>query len=580
VLSDTLNDGTVLADRYRIISCIGQGGFGISYEAFDERLERRVAIKEHFPEGASRSGSSISLSNRTGGGSNGGLDRFLSEARLLAKIGQRGHPGIVMGHDVFEANQTAYLVMEFLDGQTLEGSVLEHGPVDQETLQEFAVALCDSLSVIHQLTDESGNAFLHQDVSPANILVVAREGVGRYRPVLIDFGASRAFAASQSNNATQIVKVGYSAIEGYSAHAERGPGTDLYGLGATLYFCATGVQPVDAMARLTGVPLPPVRALAAGMTAEFASAIEWAMQPTLSARPRSAAELAQAFRGSVKPTPPVPPFAASRNPNRTIRIESGLLAPPVAPLATATAMPRTKKRLPLVIAWAVGVLAIAGVIVLLLGKSDARKTVAQDSLGAVAETTTGVDAEAGDSSTGSAGASEIPGESTGTTFPSSVAIQPISAKGFVGRSAVLRKCSGQRKSFDSAFLIDGDNDTGWGVSSGDGSGKTITIGFGRPTRLTSVGLTPGFLNIAARSDLGCGEPVNAFVYNRFVEQVAYRFDDGSTVVQTFERKPEMQRMQITPTLTTNVKITIVSTRRIPPADNDTIISEAAFEGTQ
>jgi hypothetical protein len=95
-----------------------------------------------------------------------------------------------------------------------------------------------------------------------------------------------------------------------------------------------------------------------------------------------------------------------------------------------------------------------------------------------------------------------------------------------------------------------------------------------------VGLTPGFLNIAARSDLGCGEPVNAFTYNRFVEQVEYRFDDGSVVVQAFEQRPEMQRMQITPITTTNVKITIMSTRRIPPADNDTIISEAAFEGTQ
>jgi serine/threonine protein kinase len=580
VLSEALSDGTVLADRYRIISCIGQGGFGISYEAFDERLARRVAIKEHFPEGATRSGASISWSSRAAGGSKGGVDRFLSEARLLAKIGQRGHPGIVMGHDVFEENHTAYLVMEFLDGQTLEGSVLQHGPVDPETLQSFAVALCESLSVIHQLTDENGNAFLHQDVSPANVLVVAREGVGRYRPVLIDFGASRAFAASQSNNATQIVKVGYSAVEGYSAQAERGPGTDLYGLGATLYFCATGVQPIDAMARFSGVPLPRVHELATRITAEFAAAIEWAMQPTLSARPRSAAELAQAFRGSVKSTPPVPPPAASQNSNRTVRIDQVIPAPSAAPLVTARTLPRTKKNLPLFIAGAVGVLAIAGAIVLLLGKSDPKKTVTQDSLGAVAETTTVASATAGDPAKGSAGASEVPGESTGTTFPSSVPIQPISAKGYVGRSAVLRKCSGQRKSFASSYLIDGDNDTGWGASSGDGSGASITVGFGRPTRLTSVGLTPGFLNIAARSDLGCGEPVNAFTYNRFVEQVEYRFDDGSVVVQAFEQRPEMQRMQITPITTTNVKITIMSTRRIPPADNDTIISEAAFEGTQ
>ena len=585
-MADALPDGFLLADRYRIVSCLGQGGFGISYEAIDVRLERRVAVKEHFPDGAIRTDSSITWSTRNSVDSVGGLDRFLSEARLLAKIGQRGHPGIVVGHDVFEANQTAYLVMEFLDGQTLEGSVTAHGPVDYGTLQEFAVALCESLSVIHKLTNEDGHAFLHQDVSPANVLVVAREGTGRYRPVLIDFGASRAFAATQSTNATQIVKVGYSPIEGYSAQAERGPGTDLYGLGATLYFCATGVQPVDAMARLTGVPLSPVRELAPTLSEDFATAIEWAMQPSLRDRPRSADQLANALRsvgGSGEPAAPShrPIAGPNADANKRIRIDSNpnpvvVAAPPQLPLAAVVSKMRNT---PLIWAGVVGVLAASGLVASLLSKGDTKRiaTVADSVVAVATETSDGSDVALDTSGTAVLDAS-APGASEATS--PSIVIQPVSAVGWVGRPVVTRNCTGERKRFDAAFLIDGDSDTGWGVSRQDGSGASIVIGFGRSTRITNVGLTPGFLNVAARSDIGCSQTVNAFTYNRFIEQVKYRFDDGTEIVQNFVARPELQWMEIPPVTTTNVTITILSTSRPIGADNDTIISDAAFMGTQ
>ncbi len=156
-------------------------------------------------------------------------------------------------------------------------------------------------------------------------------------------------------------------------------------------------------------------------------------------------------------------------------------------------------------------------------------------------------------------------------------LQPVSAEATAERRSVKLACTGEPTSYDAEKLIDGDLDTGWGASSGDGSGQSITVTFRDPVQLTEVGLTPGFAKIGPREDKNCRR-VSAFPHNRFVESVRYRFDDGTSVEQEFEERADLQMLPVN-TITRRVRITILETSR-PGADNDTIISEARFMGIE
>ncbi len=138
-------------------------------------------------------------------------------------------------------------------------------------------------------------------------------------------------------------------------------------------------------------------------------------------------------------------------------------------------------------------------------------------------------------------------------------------------------CTGGSISYLADQLIDG-TDLGWGASSTDGAGQYVDIAFGEPVHLSTVGITPGYLREARRPSNGC-EPVSSFEVNRFVNAVEWSFDDGTSVTQRFEQRPEMQ---LTPVdaVTSNVRMTILETTRPPGADNDTVISEASFSGEQ
>ncbi len=174
---------------------------------------------------------------------------------------------------------------------------------------------------------------------------------------------------------------------------------------------------------------------------------------------------------------------------------------------------------------------------------------------------------------------DLAGQSTGTAVeaPPPVQLTPVSATATNERAPVPQLRCGGSNSFEAALLIDGIDDTGWGASSGDGTGESATVDFGQPVTLSHIGLSPGYLRVAPRSDQDC-EPVLAFEFNRFVARVRYHFDDGSTIDQAFELEPEIQYTVVDVT-TQTVRIEILATEATND-DDDTIISEAVFFGPE
>lgn len=165
---------------------------------------------------------------------------------------------------------------------------------------------------------------------------------------------------------------------------------------------------------------------------------------------------------------------------------------------------------------------------------------------------------------------------TADVEPVSTPLQPTLAVASSEREAVNLFCTGEPVAYTAPQLIDGSLRTGWGASRGDGTGASIRIEFAGERHLTSVGLTPGYLRVGPRRDLGCDEDVNAFTFNRFVPSVEYRFDDGTTEEQSFSQTAELQTMPVD-VVTSSVTITILETVKWG-ADDDTILSEAEFTG--
>lgn len=240
---------TVLQGKYMLGRVLGQGGFGITYLAWDLFLERALAVKEYFPrEMVYRDYGSATVSViRTGAGQGYqfGLQRFLDEAKLLARFD--GHPNIVSVKDFFRENETAYLVMNYLQGVTLK-NYLHQGSASLSPGQAIAIIypVLDALEAVH------GASMLHRDISPDNIYLTSSNQV-----VLIDFGAARQSVSEQNRNLSIILKPGYAPEEQYRSSGEQGPWTDIYAVAATLYEAVTGTMPPDAMDRLVSDILVP-----------------------------------------------------------------------------------------------------------------------------------------------------------------------------------------------------------------------------------------------------------------------------------------------------------------------------------
>ena len=237
-----LRKGTRLIGRYIIEGVLGQGGFGITYLGIDELHEKKVAIKEFFPQGiVTRNIEYQDAVTVTFVGEKDnyekGKERFLKEARTMAKFSK--DEGIVKALDFFEINNTAYIVMEYLEGVTLKQYLRENQRIAPEDLIELLVPLIESLDEIHS------QGMIHRDISPDNIMVLPD---GRIK--LMDFGAARDYTEFGEKSLSIVLKPGYAPPEQYQTHGIQGPWTDIYALCATMYKCITGENPPDAIERV------------------------------------------------------------------------------------------------------------------------------------------------------------------------------------------------------------------------------------------------------------------------------------------------------------------------------------------
>ena len=237
-----LRKGTRLIGRYTIEGVLGQGGFGITYLGIDELHEKKVAIKEFFPQGiVTRNIEYQDTVTVTFVGEKDnyekGKERFLKEARTMAKFSK--DEGIVKALDFFEINNTAYIVMEYLEGVTLKQYLRENQRIAPEDLIELLVPLIESLDEIHS------QGMIHRDISPDNIMVLPD---GRIK--LMDFGAARDYTEFGEKSLSIVLKPGYAPPEQYQTHGVQGPWTDIYALCATMYKCITGENPPDAIDRV------------------------------------------------------------------------------------------------------------------------------------------------------------------------------------------------------------------------------------------------------------------------------------------------------------------------------------------
>jgi serine/threonine protein kinase len=274
--------------EYRIEKLLGVGGFGLTYLALDSNLNLRVALKEYLPSDIAARGPNQSIGPRspdTVETFGWGKQRFMDESRTVASF---RHPNIVRVMRFFEANGTAYMVMEFVEGAALGEWINTHRPLAEAQVAALVAPLLDGLEVVHKA------GFLHRDIKPGNIYV-RDDGT----PVLLDFGSAR----QKASELTAVVSPGYAPFEQYHTQGKQGPWSDLYALAGVLYWMVVGSMPQEAPGRIRADAMAP--ALQAGdrtrFRPEFLAAIDWGLTPFEDQRPQSVAE----WRAALLSTKPV-----------------------------------------------------------------------------------------------------------------------------------------------------------------------------------------------------------------------------------------------------------------------------------
>lgn len=276
--------GTILENdntSWQLGRVLGQGGFGVTYIALELSTRRRVAIKEYFPVRCARraaDGLSVEPMEEMEAIYEGGRFSFLNEAKMLAAL--EGMSSIVQGLAYMECNNTAYLVMEYLDGTPLYRIVNEHGKMDRDDLFPPLQNLMWDIAALHD------KDIIHRDISPDNIMLMPDGSLK-----LLDFGCARQMEDGRSM--TVAMKKGFAPVEQYQTHGQ-GPWTDVYALAATIYYCLTGTIPPESVTRtLDDTELQAPTLLGAALTPEEENVLLWALTISPRARPASMAVFAR-----------------------------------------------------------------------------------------------------------------------------------------------------------------------------------------------------------------------------------------------------------------------------------------------
>ena len=302
---------TILAGKYLIGNAIGEGGFGITYIGMDLNLEVKVAIKEYYPQGAAvrdcRTNDSTvwSYSKSTQVFFEEGREKFINEAKTIAKF--RNVPEIVGVIDFFRENQTAYIVMEYLDGQTLKQYLkVKGGKIPADELLRMMKPLIASLGKLH------AQGLIHRDISPDNIMIMKDGSIK-----ILDFGGARDFVSQNGKSMSVLVKHGYAPEEQYRSRGDQGPWTDVYALCTTMYRCITGKIPPEALDRLYEDELKPISSFGVNCPRYVEQAISKGLSIRKDGRYQSMEELYDALYKGKPPKPPKPPEPPKPKNNKT-----------------------------------------------------------------------------------------------------------------------------------------------------------------------------------------------------------------------------------------------------------------------
>ena len=275
--------------EYQLESVLGHGGFGITYLATDTNLHKKVAIKEFLPmEVAVRvDGSTVEAkSSEDEETFQWGLERFTQEAQTLARF---RHPNVIQISRYFEANSTAYFVMDYEEGESLKAIMDKAKTLSQSELEDILHPLLDGLEAVHK------KGVLHRDIKPANIYI-RKDGT----PVLLDFGAARQALGNKSRSLTSIFTAGYAPYEQYYSDGDQGIWTDIYAFAAVLYRGITGKAPPEAPGRVRNDPIVPAAKAGKGAySADFLNAIDAGLAFYPEDRPQDISAWRAMFTGAV-----------------------------------------------------------------------------------------------------------------------------------------------------------------------------------------------------------------------------------------------------------------------------------------
>ena len=286
-------------NEYRIEGVIGSGGFGITYKALDIQLDKAVAIKEYLPSDFAVRTDATTVQPKSTADQDDyqwGLTRFLDEARTLARF---EHPHLNHVHRFFEGNGTAYLVLDYVEGETLSDWFKREGRLESTRLQQLIIELLSGLDEVHSA------GYVHRDIKPSNIMVRANGS-----SVLLDFGAARQVLGQRSKSLTSILTHGYAPIEQYDPKGDDiGPWTDLYALGMVAYRCVSGISETELIDAITRARLerkgkqdqdmkPAVEVGKGHYPSSLLKAIDWAIKVEEDERPQNVSAIEEMIAGS------------------------------------------------------------------------------------------------------------------------------------------------------------------------------------------------------------------------------------------------------------------------------------------